>query len=201
MNPVPNLAAFVLAGGKSTRMGSDKAFLKIGGRTLLEHALSLARSLTSDVSIVGNTTTFSRYARTVEDIFPERGPLGGIHAALRSSRSDLNLMLSVDTPFIPTQFLRYLVEQTTVGAVVTVPRVAGRWQPLCAVYHARFADAAELALASGQNKIDLLFSQVAVRALDESDWQPLGFSADIFRNLNTPEEFRDAQTSSEASTD
>jgi molybdopterin-guanine dinucleotide biosynthesis protein A len=199
MKNASDLAAFVLAGGKSTRMGTDKAFLKIGSRTLLEHALSLAGSLTTDVRIVGNPETFSRYAFTVADIFPERGPLGGIHAALMSSGSDLNLVLSVDTPFIPEPFLRYLVEQARAGAVVTVPRAAGRWQPLCAIYHSSFAGVAEQALARGQNKIDSLFAQVTLRVLDESDWQPLGFSAAIFRNLNTPEEFRDAQTLSEPS--
>jgi molybdenum cofactor guanylyltransferase len=195
----PDLTAFVLAGGKSTRMGTDKAFLQVGGRTLLERSLFLARSAAASVRIVGKEANFSSYAPTVEDIFADRGPLGGIHAALRSSHTDLNFVLSVDTPFLTEAFVGYLIDQVTPDAVVTVPRTAGRWQPLCAVYRQSFADVAETALLAGKNKIDALFGQVAVRALDEETWQPLGFAPAMFRNLNTPEEFHEAQTTADPS--
>ena len=189
----PDLTAFVLAGGKSARMGTDKAFLKIGSKTLLEHALGLAGSVAREVRIVGKQATFSGYAPTVEDFFLDCGPLSGIHAALKLSRTDLNLVLSVDTPFISKEFLSYLISQATTDAVVTVPRTDGRWQPLCAVYRRTFADVAERALRSGKYKIDALFSQVVVHALDETDWQPLGFSPLMFRNLNTLEEYEAAR--------
>jgi len=190
-----DLTAFVLAGGKSVRMGTDKAFLKLGSRTLLECSLQLARSVTDGVVIVGSRQAFSGYAPVVEDVFPDRGPLGGIHAALRSSETDLNLMLSVDTPFMTEAFLRFLVAQVAPDAVVAVPRVENRWQPLCAIYRRSFADLAEQSLTEGKNKIDALFDRVNVNALDEKSWQPLGFTSDIFRNLNTPEELREAQIS------
>jgi molybdopterin-guanine dinucleotide biosynthesis protein A len=188
----PDLSAFVLAGGKSSRMGTDKAFLKIGPNTLLEHALGLARSAAEEVRIVGKRETFDQYATAVEDIFADCGPLGGIHAGIKSSKTELNLVLSVDTPFISREFLSYLISQVTTDAVVTVPRVDGRWQPLCAVYRRSFADIAERALRSGRYKIDALFGQVAVRALDETEWQRLGFSPLMFWNLNTPEEYKAA---------
>ena len=195
----PDLTAFVLSGGKSLRMGTDKAFLKIGSQTLLEHALGLARSAAEEVRIVGKRKTFGQYATAVEDIFPDCGPLGGIHAALKSSKTELNLVLSVDTPFISREFLSYLISQVTTDAVVTVPRVDGRWQPLCAVYRRSFADVAEEALRSGRYKIDVLFNQVAVCALDETAWQRLGFSPLMFRNLNTPEEYQAARASKDPS--
>ena len=78
-----DVTGFILAGGKSTRMGTDKAFIEFEGHTLLERALSLARSVTPDVRIVGAREKFAPFAPVVEDIFRERGPLGGIHAALR----------------------------------------------------------------------------------------------------------------------
>src|SRR3954453_20059134 len=96
--PLSNLTAFILAGGKSTRMRTDKALLKLGEKTLLEHMLSVTRELTGDVRICGSRTRFATEAQVVEDIFPERGPLGGIHAALNSTETELNLVLSVDTP-------------------------------------------------------------------------------------------------------
>jgi len=189
----PDLSAFVLTGGKSSRMGTDKAFLKIGSQTLLELALGLAEAAAKEVRIVGPRETFGRYATTVEDIFRNCGPLGGIHAALKSSKTELNLLLSVDTPFITKGFLSYLISHVATDAEVTVPRVGGRWQPLCAVYRRSFGDIAEVALRSGQYRIDALFGKVAVLALDETAWQPLGFSPLMFRNLNTPEEYQAAR--------
>ena len=79
-------------------MGRDKAFLELGGQTLLARALSLAGTVTEQVSIVGASEIFLGYGGVVEDLFPGRGPLGGIHAALISSATELNLMLAVDLP-------------------------------------------------------------------------------------------------------
>ncbi len=109
-----DVTVFILAGGKSTRMGVDKAFVEYDGRTLLARALDLARSVTPDVSIVGGPEKFAPFAPVVEDIFRDCGPLGGIHAALRSSLTELNLMLAVDTPFISWAFLQYLISQARV---------------------------------------------------------------------------------------
>ena len=93
--PAADVAAFVLAGGKSTRMGSDKAFVMLEGRTLLTRALELARTVSDNVRIVGSAEKFAAFAPVVEDVFRECGPLGGIHAALRASSAELNLMLAV----------------------------------------------------------------------------------------------------------
>src|SRR6202041_714096 len=108
-DPSAGVAAFILAGGKSARMGSDKAFVMLDGRTLLERALELAPSVTKDVRVVGGAEKFAAFAPVVEDVFRECGPLGGIHAALRASAAELNLMLAVDVPFVPAELLRYLV--------------------------------------------------------------------------------------------
>jgi molybdopterin-guanine dinucleotide biosynthesis protein A len=129
----------------------------------------------------------------VVDEFAEHGPLGGIHAALRSSTSDLNLILAVDMPFVQERFLKYLVcEAEKRDAVATVPKAAGNWQPLCAVYRKAFADLAESALRSGRNKIDPLFKEALVRVITDDELEQAGFGAELFRNLNTPEDLRAA---------
>lgn len=182
--------AFILAGGKSTRMGVDKAFLDFDGRTLLARALELARSLTPEVRIVGRQEKFARFAPVVEDVFPNCGPLSGIHAALRISPAELNLMLAVDMPFLPPAFLEYLIShaRNAPGALVVVPLCDGRWQPLCAIYRREFAEAAERALRAGRNRIDLLFDLVKIRVIEDDELKLAGFSPTIFRNLNTPKE-------------
>lgn len=185
-----DVTGFILAGGKSTRMVTDKAFVEFKGHTLLERALGLARSVTPDVRIVGAREKFAPFAPVVEDIFRERGPLGGIHAALRDSKTELNFMLAVDMPFVSKAFLQYLTREarTAAEAMVIVPLSAGRRQPLCAVYRPRFAHVAEQALAAGRNRIDSLFDTVETRVIGDDELHHAGFSSAIFSNLNTPEE-------------
>jgi len=192
-----DVTAFILAGGKSTRMGVDKAFVELDGRTLLARGLELARGLASEVGIVGDVRKFEKFGAVIKDIFQNCGPLGGIHAALRASATDLNLILAVDVPFVPARFLSYLIEQAgnCSSASAVVPRAAGGWQPLCAVYRRSFAEGAETALRAGHNKIDRLFDLLEIRVIDEDELVGAGFSPDIFRNLNTPEELEVANAS------
>ncbi len=190
----PDVTVFILAGGKSARMGTNKAFVILDGRTLLARALDVARSVTSDVRIVGDAAKFSAFAPVVEDIFPGSGPLGGIHAALRISPTDLNVILAIDVPFVPPALLQYLISRARNSALatVTVTETAGRLQPLCAVYRREFADAAERALRAGRYKIDALFESAHTQVIAENELENAGFSSKIFRNLNTPEELERA---------
>ncbi|HXE90132.1 MAG TPA: molybdenum cofactor guanylyltransferase [Terriglobales bacterium] len=189
-----DLAVFVLAGGRSRRMGSDKAFMELEGKTLLARALELARTLSPSVAIVGPASLYQSHGSVVEDIFPGRGPLSGIHAALSSTSSALNLVLGVDSPFVEPGFLQYLVlEAGRSGAMVTVPRAGGGFQPLCAVYHRNLRDAAQAALEQGNHKVDALFTCVATRIIEEAEMQRFAFDPAMFQNLNTREEFERAR--------
>jgi molybdenum cofactor guanylyltransferase len=196
-----NLTAFVLAGGKSTRMGRDKAFLPWADGTLLSHALKLATAVTPTVRIVGSPEKFASFGTTIEDIYPDRGPLGGIHAALSSTTTDLNLMLAVDLPLIDSGFLEFMIRLAeSIDATVTVPRADGVSQPLCAVYRREFAQVAEQSLQAGRNKIDALFAKVNTRIIEPEEFTRAGFSAAMFRNLNTPEEWKEEQRRSISAT-
>jgi molybdenum cofactor guanylyltransferase len=188
------VAGFVLAGGKSSRMGSDKAFLQLGDETLLSRAIKLAGAVAQEVRIVGDARKFASFGEVVEDIYRDRGPLGGIHAALSSSAREWNLMLAVDLPFVQPELLRYLLQRARESnATVTVPRAGGGLQPLCAVYRRKFAETAEQSLREGKNKIDLLFGKVKTHVIEQDELVRAGFSAEIFRNLNTPEELEQAR--------
>ena len=183
------LSAFILAGGKSTRMGTDKAFVLLDGRTLLTRMLDLARQVSSNVHVVGDPAKFAPFAPTIEDIFPGCGPLGGIHAALRCSPTDLNVILAVDVPFVSLALLDYLISRArNSDANVTLARAAGGLQPLCAVYRRSFADAAEDALRAGRYKIDALFALTNTQVIEEAQLEAAGFSPRVFRNLNSPED-------------
>ena len=195
-----DLSAFVLAGGKSSRMGSDKAFLELNGSTLLARTLRLAKAVTKNLSIVGTREKFESIERelqvpVIEDVYRGQGPLAGIHAALRGTHTELNLVISVDMPFLESRFLEFLVTQArSCDAVVTVPRANGSFQPLCAIYRPQFREVAQRALDQGNNKIGALFSasEVSVRIIEEDEIRKLAFDPAMFHNLNTPEDLRRA---------
>jgi molybdopterin-guanine dinucleotide biosynthesis protein A len=197
VNDALGVTAFILAGGKSSRMGSDKSFVQLGGETLLAKALKLARVVTEEVRIVGDAGKFTAFGRVVEDVYRNQGPMGGIHAALSGSSTDLNLILAVDLPFVEANFLQYLLSRAREsGAMVTLPRAAQHLQPLCAIYQRAFAAVAEESLRNGKNKIDSLFGMVRTCVIEEEELTRGGFSAAIFRNLNTPDELEKARNSS-----
>jgi molybdopterin-guanine dinucleotide biosynthesis protein A len=190
---VNDVTAFVLAGGKSTRMGSDKAFLPWEQGTLLSHALKLAGTVAPEVRIVGNKEKFAGFGTVIEDAYAERGPLGGIHAALSTTITQWNLILAVDLPLLEPRFLEYLLLQAREAqAMVTVPLAAGGYQPLTAVYRNEFVAIAEQSLRENKNKIDPLFAEVKTRVIQPEELAQAGFSLAMFRNLNTPEDFERA---------
>jgi molybdopterin-guanine dinucleotide biosynthesis protein A len=184
---------FLLAGGKSSRMGADKAFLNFCGQTLLDHALAVMREVCGRVVVVGDPVRFAEYGSAVNDIFTGCGPLGGIHAALASSSAELNLILAVDMPFVTAELLGFLLGVAeNADSTVTVPRTNRGLQPLCAVYRRDFRSVAEQALQVGNYKIDAAFSGVAVRVIDEEELHAAGFFAESFLNVNTPQDYREA---------
>jgi molybdopterin-guanine dinucleotide biosynthesis protein A len=191
---VDSVTGFVLAGGKSSRMGQDKAFMQLGGRTLLAHALERAQAATGNAWIVGSTEKFAAFGPVVEDVYPRRGPLAGIQAALAGTRTELNLIMAVDMPFLQLDFLTYLIAQARASkAAVVVPRGGGGWQPLCAVYRKDFAEVAQRSLSAGKNKIDALFAEVQTLVIEQHEMERNGFTEEIFRNLNTEQDWQEAK--------
>ncbi len=180
---------FILTGGKSSRMGADKALLEFNGQTLLARAVEALRGASLDFAIVGDPEKYAGYGDVVQDVFVGCGPLAGIHAALQHSPAELNLVLAVDMPFVSSALIQFLLDVAgNCGAVVTVPRAGRGFQPLCAVYRRDFAAFAEEALRAGKYKIDALFAVTSVRIVEESEFAAAGFDERNFFNVNTPED-------------
>jgi len=184
------MTTFILAGGRSSRMGFDKAFLAFRNQTLLARTLETATAVAGKVAIVGPRDRYALYGDVVEDVYADCGPLSGIHAALSATESDLNLILSVDMPLITAEFLGWLLEQSrTASELIVVPDALGGQQPLCAVYRRPVLAIAERALKSGDYKIGHLFPLVPTRYIPEAEICKAGFSPEIFRNVNTAEQY------------
>lgn len=196
-----SITGFVLAGGRSTRMGRDKAGLSLNGPSvdgpsLLQTALEAARSAAADgnVFILGPRELYGAYGATIPDVFPGCGPLGGIHAALGATRTEFNLMIAVDTPFLSPALLGYIVDRALAArTMVTAPVIGGYPQPLCAVYSREFFPVAEKALRAGDYKIVPLFSRERTLLIAEAELARFAFTAEMFENLNTPEDLERAR--------
>jgi molybdopterin-guanine dinucleotide biosynthesis protein A len=149
--PASPVAAFILAGGASRRMGQDKALLPAGSRTLLEIMAAKAGTLTERIAIVGPT---ERYGHLGWPVLPDEvalsGPLSGLVTALRAGWAEWNLVLACDLPYIPGPFLRQIFDTAKNSRALAVH---AEGQPLCGVYHARCLPAAEAALAAKRLKM------------------------------------------------
>jgi molybdopterin-guanine dinucleotide biosynthesis protein A len=171
-------------------MGFDKALLSLGEQTMLQRALRTAAAAADAVCIVGPKEKYAAFGDVVADIYQGCGPLGGIHAALSATRTDLNLILSVDMPLMSAEFLRWLLRRAgEAPELITVPDAAGGPQPLCAVYRPAVLEAVNQALQTGDYKIGRLFSQVPTCIVSEREMAENGFPATIFQNVNTPQDY------------
>jgi len=178
-------AGFVLAGGRSTRMGQDKALLPCKGGTLVEKVAAAVRGAAGNVVLVGNPSQYSYLGYPViEDIFPGRGPLSGIHAALSFSSAEWNLVLACDMPEVTSEFLGIILRRAAAGdADAVLPTgPSGRPEPLCAAYHLRSLETIGSALRSGVSKVT-----DGLCGLNLDIW-PVADSR-YFHNLNTPQEW------------
>lgn len=194
--------AFVLAGGASSRMGRDKALLELHGQPLIEHALHKFRALGFKPCIVGSRPDLASFAPVVADNFPGSGPLGGIEAALAASSADLNLILAVDLPLLPASFLQWMAHRSALThALVTLPLLQGRPQPLCAVYSRALLPYLQVALSAGSCKVMHALESAAaalhvpvdlfhVESIASAQAWPQPIPLHLwFQNVNTPADF------------
>lgn len=185
-----DVTAFVLTGGRSSRMGSDKALLSWAGETLIQRTLAVARQACERVFICGSRERYGNFGEVIEDAQPGLGPLSGIQAALHATPTELNLILSVDLPLMTAEFLTWLLRQARSGGQrITAPDAGGSLQPLCAVYHREVAALVDEALAKGDLKVTRLFARTATRIIGEREIRVAGFEASIFTNVNTPGDY------------
>lgn len=196
---VPNLAAAVLAGGTSSRMGRDKALLTLGGERLIERVVSRLSRLSAELMVVTNHA--DRYdflagaVRFVPDVTgPGQGPLAGIASALEAAQASRVLVVATDMPFLNVALLRHLATLAP-SAEVVVPVLAADGFPetLHALYSKGALPAIRAQLAAGQRKITHFFPHVRVREVPRAELLPFDPTLRSFFNANTPEEWAEAE--------
>ena len=176
---------FVLAGGRSSRMGRDKALIEIDGIRLVNRAAQVVNEAAGSATLIGDPEKYGGLGHPVhQDIFTGCGPLAGIHAALSVSRADWNLVLACDMPEVGPAFLIQMLERAEQGRqdCLLPAGESGRPEPLCAVYHRRVLPAIERALNDGVRKVLDGLAGLRVEVFPVSGPGP-------FRNINTPAEW------------
>ena len=183
--PLSFINGFVLAGGKSSRMGRDKAMLDWHGRTLIAHMVDLLEAAADHVQVVGRDL--------LPDRAPGRGPLSGIATALEISPTDANIIVAVDLPFLTKDFLLYFrarLEQSS-GSRLLVCKMGSDF-PLCLGVRKTALAAVQDHLSSDDWSLHGWITDSGVEVISERQLQSAGFEPEIFRNLNTPEDYERA---------
>jgi len=147
-----DITAIILSGGKSSRMGTNKSFLKIGDKTLIERLRDLLQSMFNDVILITNEPEDYKFLGLpiYEDIFRYRGPLAGIQSGLKHSKTNLNFIISCDLPFMIKEMINYLIKYKT-DKLITVAKADGFIQQLAGKYSKECLSPSEKILKEGEN--------------------------------------------------
>ena len=220
------ITGFVLAGGQSRRMGTDKGGIEWGGETLLMHAVKRMRASFPNVFVLGaaGADRFASHFPTLIDEFPDSGPLAGIHSALRHSNTDWNVFLALDMPLVPATLLQFISANCGPSYLAVLPEVAACeeesksaskaahkaeavLQPLCAAYHRGILPLVERALSNRELSIQSLLQQAtqgmmgtradAIRIIPQQELTLAGFSSQMLINVNTPADLERAKALAE----
>jgi molybdopterin-guanine dinucleotide biosynthesis protein A len=189
------VAGFVLAGGKSSRMGADKAMLEFRGRPMIAIALETLRNVCAEVAISGNRDDLAAWAPVVREFRLEAGPAAGIEAALGTTICEWVLMLPVDLPLVSAELLRRWMERvlTQDGVRASYMECGGNWHPALCLVHQECLEIFRDALERGDRKLTRIFSSLGDRLLVLDAAKLLPNAELCFVNVNTPEELRAAE--------
>lgn len=180
-----DITAFIIAGGRSSRFGEDKALFPYGGGTLLEHVIGTIRPAIPRIAVIADVD--GKYdipgVPCHGDLIPGYGPLGGLHAALHRIGSGSAFLFPCDMPYLSADLIRYMVSAS--GEFdVTVPYYGGYYQPLHAIYSKKCLAPVEARIEKNQRRIISFYDDVTVRRIREEEIRSLVDPYRAFRNIN-----------------
>lgn len=193
-----DVTGIILSGGKSSRMGTDKALLKLGDESIIERMTKLMKSIFNEVFIVTNTPDAYRFLRVplYEDIHKHKGPLSGIHSGLVHSSTNKNFFISCDLPLVSVDLIKYMIDFKS-DKLIKYCNASGRHHYLAGIYSKELLPEIERIFASVTNSAEKKDQHFSIRNLLENieseiiQIENLSFYNDeLFFNLNTQEDFR-----------
>lgn len=181
-----NITGIILSGGKSSRMGTDKGFIKLNGKTFIEHSIEALKPLVSETIIISNNKAHDTFnLKRYEDAIEDAGPLAGVYTGLIHSKTDYNLVLSCDIPLIHTDVLRLLMEAFDDTSEVIQIENNHKTSPLIAMYKSSCASKFYKLLVEGERRLRYAVNQCKVKHVKLNSEIGIYIS-----NINTPEELK-----------
>lgn len=190
----PTFTVALLVGGRGRRLGgADKSGLVVQGRTILDHQVDTARSVTPSVLAVTSTPDDARSAHLPLfcDLIPGSGALGALVTALTHAPTDVVVVVAGDMPFVTGSFLRWLAARLG-DADVVLPRDAGGAHPLCAAYHRQAATPLRLAVDAGVRRVQDAIRTLRCVTVDPDQYREFDPDGRLLLNINTPEDYHAA---------
>ena len=178
-----SLTGIILAGGKSSRMGQDKGLLPFRGQPLVSYAINALTPMVDELMIIANNPVYESFGLQVySDLYPDRGPLGGICTGLEYTKSKYSIVLSCDTPFVSTRLLNFLIEQAG-DAQLAIASEKGKYQPLVGRYASSLKPRLTELLNEGNLRMGYVMDELRPRLVNIHD--DLAFySPFLFFNVN-----------------
>lgn len=198
VHPLPEaaLTAAILAGGRARRLeGRKKAFLRVGGESILTRTLSVVVPASESVIVIANEPlAFSDLELAVfSDVYPGCGALGGLYTALFHSPTSWVLALACDMPFLSGAMLALLRSRMSPDTDAVVPRTRMGFEPLCALYNTRCLPAIKSCLGAGRLKVSSFYPRVRLREIPEERLRAADPELRSFANVNTPQDLAAAR--------
>ncbi|MBN2079333.1 MAG: molybdenum cofactor guanylyltransferase [Spirochaetes bacterium] len=180
-----DFTAFIIAGGRSSRFGEDKALFHYRGKTLLEHVIGTIRPAIPHIAVIADLD--GKYdipgVPCYGDLVPGYGPLGGLHAALHRLERGSAFLFPCDMPYLNEDLIRYMMSASG-GFDVTVPYYGGYYQPLHAIYSPHCIGPVERCIEKNLRRIIAFYDDVTVRRIREDEIRGLVDPYRAFRNIN-----------------
>jgi molybdopterin-guanine dinucleotide biosynthesis protein A len=190
----PRVVGLLLAGGQGRRLDKAKGWREVGGVPIVRRALAALAAVSDEIVAVGDAELPADLPlRRIADQTPGAGPLAAMLTGMGAAPADLYVVLAWDMPFVTAELLQHLVAACA-GVDAVVPHVAGRDQPLCAVYAASCRPAIERTRAEGVAKVGAFLEQVAVKRPGEDELGRFGDPERLFLNVNTPADLARAES-------
>lgn len=184
------MTGIILSGGKSARMGRDKAFIEIDGVPIIQRIYNIFENIFNEIIIVTNQKDlYSGFkAKILSDLIVNRGVLGGLYTGLFFSSHSYSFCVACDMPFLKESLIQFLIHQAN-GYDVIVPRTEDGLQPLHAIYSKSCLQPIKKIIEMGKYKIIDLYPLVKTKIIEEPEFINLDLTKESFVNINTPREF------------
>ena len=190
MQKLFNISGIILSGGKSLRMGKNKAFIEIDGISMIDRTIHLFKKIFNEILVITNDREqflHIDHAKIYNDLIPFKGALGGLYTGLFYSSYEYSFCVACDMPFLNESLIKYLISRLN-GEDIIVPKTKEGLEPLHALYSKRCLSTIKEMIDSGKSRIIDIYPLLNVKVIEENEFIALDPEKKSFLNINTPEE-------------